>query len=133
MYDATRACPPAVGTLDECKEKSLEYDTALVFNAKYDLEDSFDYEGMVYGHNKFKKVCDKLDSLAKDKLSKYLLLSNEGCTRCNVCTYPHNPCRFPEMLFSSVEVFGIMVSALAKSAKIKYINGEILFLYFSRN
>lgn len=80
MYDATRACPPAVGTLDECKEKSLEYDTALVFNAKYDLEDSFDYEGMVYGHNKFKKVCDKLDSLAKDKLSKYLLLGiSQGC------------------------------------------------------
>ena len=84
----------------------------LVFSAKYDLEDSFDYEGMMYGHKEFKKVCDRLADLVKGKLSDFLLLSNEGCIRCNKCTYPYEPCRFPDKLFPSVEGFGIMVSSL---------------------
>lgn len=129
-YGTTWACPPAVGTVSECKEKCLQYDMALVFNAKYDLEDSFDYEGMRFGHGEFKKVCDKLADLVKEKLSDFLLLSNEGCIRCSECTYPYNPCRFPEILFPSVEGFGIMVNKLAESANIKYINGENTVTYF---
>ena len=66
-YGKTWACPPAVGTFDECKEKCLKYDMALVFSAKYNLEHSFDYKGMMFGHNEFKKVCDKLADLVKDK------------------------------------------------------------------
>jgi predicted metal-binding protein len=129
-YGATWACPPAVGEVGECKEKCLGYDSALVFSAKYDLEDSFDYEGMEFGHSEFKKVCDKVFGLAKEKLSDFLLLSNEGCMRCSKCTYPHVPCRFPERLSPSVEGFGIRVDMLAKSANINYINGENTVTYF---
>ena len=59
-YGTTWACPPAVGTVDECRKRSLSYSRALVFNAKYNLEDSFDYEGMMIGHREFKKVCNML-------------------------------------------------------------------------
>ena len=47
LYGKTWACPPAVGTVDECRARCLQYKTALVFNAVYPLEDSFDYEGML--------------------------------------------------------------------------------------
>lgn len=77
-----------------------------------------------------KPVIDKLGILAKEKLTDYLLLSNEGCIRCSDCTYPHYPCRFAEKLFPSVEGFGIRIDALAKSANIKYINGENTVTYF---
>lgn len=128
-YGTTWACPPAVGTVSQCREKCLKYDMALVFNAKYDLEDSFDYEGMVRGHKEFKKVCDRLAGIARNSLHDFLLFSNESCTRCDKCTYPE-PCRFPETLFPSVESFGIMVNMLAKSANINYINGENTVTYF---
>lgn len=129
-YGTTWACPPGVGTMDECKEKCLKYNKALVFSAKYNLEDSFDYEGMVSGHNEFKKICDRLADLVKEKQSDFLLLGNEGCMKCSKCTYPDKPCRFPEGLFPSVEGYGIMVSALAKSADIKYSNGANTVTYF---
>ena len=32
-YSKTWACPPAVGTVVECREKCLQYDKALVFSA----------------------------------------------------------------------------------------------------
>ena len=109
--------PPAVGTVAQCKERCLRYQTALVFNAVYPLEDSFDYEGMIEGHAAFKRLCDALYLLVKEQYSSFLLLSNEGCTRCKSCTYPNHACRYPEKLFPSLEGYGIQVNRLAESAE----------------
>lgn len=103
LYGKTWACPPAVGTVEECWARCLSYETAMVFNAVYPMEDSFDYEGMMQGHGAFKDLCDRLYTLAKTQLCKFLLLSNEGCNRCKNCTYPSASCRQPELLFPSLE------------------------------
>ena len=130
LYGTTWACPPAVGTVEECQERCLQYKTAIVFNAVYPLEDSFDYEGMMQGHSAFKDLCDRVYELVKPQLHKFLLFSNEGCKRCKICTYPSAPCRQSERLFPSLEGFGIHVSQLADCANIKYVNGENTVTYF---
>ena len=48
-YGKTWACPPAVGPVDDCKKRIQQYEKMLVFSVKYDLEDSFDFEGMMEG------------------------------------------------------------------------------------
>ncbi|MBQ9952361.1 MAG: DUF2284 domain-containing protein [Clostridia bacterium] len=126
-YGKTWACPPAVGTVDECREKVLAYRHALVFASVYPLEDSFDFEAMAEGHREFKRVCDRL---AAHCSGDYLLLSNEGCVRCASCTYPDAPCRFPEKLFPSIEGFGVWVNRLAASAGISYNAGPNTVSYF---
>lgn len=129
-YGTTWACPPAVGTVEECRARCLPYQTAMVFNAVYPLQDSFDYEGMMQGHSAFKDLCDRLYELVKPQLHEFLLLSNEGCKRCKSCTYPSAPCRQPERLFPSLEGFGIHVAKLANCANIKYVNGANTVTYF---
>ncbi|MGI5958326.1 MAG: DUF2284 domain-containing protein [Massiliimalia sp.] len=129
-YGTTWACPPAVGSLEECKKQCCSYSHAIVFNGVYPLEDSFDFESMKLGHKRFKEVCDRVYEVAKDSLSDFLLLSNEGCIRCKTCTYPQAPCRFPQMLFPSIEGYGIHVGQLAKAAGIRYINGANTVTYF---
>jgi len=129
-YGTTWACPPAVGTVEECKNKCLSYQHALVFNQVFPLEDSFDFEGMRAGHAAFKDTCDKLYALVKAQTGDFLLLSNESCNRCEKCTYPDTLCRFPEKLFPSIEGFGILVADLAASANINYINGANTVTYF---
>ena len=126
-YGKTWACPPAVGTFEECKEKCLSYSRALVFSATYPLEDSFDYEGMKHGHRAFKQVCDHLYEVLE---KPFLLLSNEGCIRCEKCTYPELPCRFPDKLFPSVEGYGILVYETAKNAGMAYRYGADSVTYF---
>lgn len=79
LYGKTWACPPAVGTVEECRARCLSYKTAMVFNAVYPLEDSFDYEGMMQGHSAFKDLCDQLYERVRPQLNQFLLLSNEGC------------------------------------------------------
>ena len=129
-YGKTWACPPYHGTVEECRLRCLSYDHALVFQTVYSIEDSFDYEGMVAAGRDFKKVTERLYELVRPVLSRFLLLSNEGCGRCEKCTCPDAPCRFPEKLFPAVEGYGIYVNKLAESAGLKYINGKNTVTYF---
>lgn len=130
LYAKTWACPPAVGTVEECKARCLKYTKGLVFNAVYCLEDSFDYEGMAAGHREFKKLCDRVYALFKGNDSEFLLLSNEGCARCKTCTHPDAPCRMPQLLFPALEGYGINVMKLAGKAGMGYHNGENTVTYF---
>lgn len=130
LYGKTWACPPAVGTVDECRQRCHQYTRAMIFNAVYPLDNSFDYEGMMRGHGAFKDLCDRLYTLIKPQLHSFLILSNEGCKRCKNCTYPSTECRNSEMLFPSLEGFGINVAKLAETANLKYMNGEKNVTYF---
>lgn len=130
MYGKSWGCPPGVGTLKECQKKCLQYSNAMVFNAVYDLEDSFDWEGMIAGQKQFKNISDQLYQLAKEKFSDVFMLSNEGCGRCEQCTYPKEPCRFPDLYSPPIESFGIYVSDLAKEAGLSYNNGANTVTYF---
>jgi predicted metal-binding protein len=130
LYAKTWACPPAVGTVAQCKERCRQYSTALVFCAVYNLEDSFDYDAMVSGHREFKKLCDRLYALVKEDHMDFLLLSNEGCIRCKACSYPDSPCRMPQLLFPSLEGYGINVMRLAEKADVAYNNGQNTVTYF---
>lgn len=129
-FGKTWACPPAVGTVEECRQRCLQYERALVFSAVYPLKNPFDYRGMMKGYQAFKGLCDRLYQLVKGRVPAFLLLSNEGCGRCETCTYPDHPCRMPELLFPPVEGFGINVMRLAASAGMAYHNGDLTVTYF---
>lgn len=129
-YGSTWACPPAIGTVEECRERVQKYDTMLVFSGKYDLEDSFDFEGMTAGGKKFKETCRAVHKAVSQYMDDYLILANEGCDTCKECTYPDAPCRFPDQTHGSLEGYGIFVSELAEQAGIHYINGANTVTYF---
>lgn len=129
-YGTSWACPPAVGTLAECRARCRSYARMLVFNAWYPLEDSFDFEHMHAGLLDFKSICDRLFDLVCTAVPDFLLLSNESCFRCARCTYPDAPCRHPDRLFPSLEGYGILVQQLASAAGIPYIHGANTVSFF---
>lgn len=129
-YGKTWACPPAVGTLDECRARVMQYENMLLFSQKFQLEDSFDFEGMHDGMFRFKETVDRYAESIKTLLDHALILSNEGCGRCGTCTYPDGPCRFPDKLYPSIEGFGFIVNELAQQAGIKYNNGPNTVTFF---
>jgi predicted metal-binding protein len=102
----------------------------LVFSAKYELEDSTDFEAMLEGAKDFRRIARNVDEAVKPQLSDYLILSNEGCDMCESCTYPDAPCRFPGRVQGSIEGYGIFVSKLAQQAGMRYNNGENTITYF---
>ena len=129
-YGKTWACPPAVGTVEECKKRIQQYEKMVVFTGKYDLEDSFDFEGMMAGAKNFSHSCRIFDEAVKPYLTDYLMFSNEGCDLCKNCTYPNEPCRFPDRVHGSLEGNGIFVSEIAQMANVNYNNGANTVTYF---
>ena len=125
-YGTTWACPPAVGTVEECKARCLQFEHALVFNQFYNLEDSFDWEGMMRAGVEFKNACDRLQDYIQGKLPHYHLLSNESCHRCEKCTYPDAPCRHPDRMYPCVESHGILATDIAEKHGIDFFDGNIV-------
>ena len=115
-YGRSWTCPPAVGTLDECIARIMKYEDVLVYSVVTELEDSFDFEGMQRGSDRFVKITEQLFGMLE---KPYLLLSSAACGRCSACNYP-NPCRFPEKLSPAVESYGIYVYKIAETAGIPY-------------
>lgn len=129
-YGKSWTCPPGVGTVEECKRRTLSFSHMLVFSSFFELEDSFDFEGMMRAMDEFKKICRQIDDIVHNYLDRYLILSNEGCNRCATCTYPDQPCRMPDKIHPSIEGFGIWVNELAKSAGLAYHHGKDTVTYF---
>jgi predicted metal-binding protein len=127
MYNTCWTCPPAIGSLEDQKKKITAFSSAFVFTTKAGLEDSFDYEGMMYA----KDIHNRLTAEMFEKFGKtYPVFGAGGCKKCDTCAYPA-PCRFPQKIYSSIEAAGINVTNLAQAAGIKYNNGENTITYFS--
>ena len=131
MYGKCYMCPPDVGDIEALMEEIKDFDFALVYQIVTELEDSFDFEGMVEAKKKSYPLAQNLREVFSDmKISKVLHLGVGGCGVCKPCAkQTGEPCRFPEKAMPSLEAYGINVSELAKTAGIKYINGQNTVTY----
>ncbi len=122
-YGTNWACPPACGTLEEIKSRVNEYDYAMILQATEEMEDDYDWEAI----QKAGKRCgDSLKVLTKQLrgLGKEVLpMGAGGCSKCDKCTYPDNPCRYPDELNHSMEACGLVVSRECEKAGMKYTYG----------
>lgn len=130
-YGRTWACPPGVGTLDECRGRIMAYSNICVLTTKHELEDSFDWDGMMAGKAAHQKIVPKAFAMFQAVFQDIFILSTESCQSCDTCTYPDAPCRFPEKLHPSIESYGVEVNKLAAAAGVHYINGVNTVTYFS--
>ncbi|HIZ06646.1 MAG TPA: DUF2284 domain-containing protein [Candidatus Eubacterium avistercoris] len=130
-YGKKWVCPPGVGTYEECRQRILQYNHVFVFTTKHDLEDSYDFDGMMAGKAEHNKVCEKVVEKFKTFYPDHILiLAGDDCNLCSKCTYPDAPCRFPDKAHPSIESHGVEVNRLAATLGINYINGENTVTYF---
>ena len=132
MYGKCYMCPPDVGDINELMSEVTNYDHALVYQTVTELEDSFDFEGMIEAKKKAYPLAQGLCKVFEDmNISKVLHLGAGGCGVCETCAKRTNePCRFPDKAMPSLEAYGVNVSELAKAAGMKYINGQNTVTYF---
>ena len=76
-YGCTWACPQVANSIEECKERIQRYTNAFVFTTKYDIEDSFDYEGIVE-EEMARSSKSKIIKLWKNYCHEFLALTHEG-------------------------------------------------------
>lgn len=128
-YNKTWTCPPANGSLESWREKMPAYRGGMVLQRICQLEDPFDFEGMMAGEEVAKNAFTELQRSFGANNDELLFLSVGGCTLCETCTYPDAPCRLPDLAVPSVESIGILVSELCTLSGIPYYNGEGTITY----
>ncbi len=132
-YNRCWTCPPCVGEIDDLINLVKGYKTAIVYQTIGELEDSYDFEGMMEIGDVHKQLDIKVSEYLEEKYSKdsFLLLGAGGCRICEKCAKIDNtPCRFPDKAMHSLEAYGVSVSVLASLSGLKYINGENTATYF---
>ena len=132
VYGKCWMCPPDVGNIDVLMDEVGKYDYALVYQTVTELEDSYDFEGMIAAKKRSYPLSQSLrENFDDPKFAKVLHLGAGGCGMCEVCSKrTGEPCRSPEKAMPSLEAYGINVSELAKASGMKYINGQNTVTYF---
>lgn len=130
-YGSSWSCPPAVGTVEECRVRVQEYDHALVFSTVADTAHTYDFASLLKTRTSHEDISQELlDMLEKDN-SPAMALSTESCALCRDCTYPDGKCRFPHHMHPCIESHGILVTALLEQLQMDYTLGEHQVLWFS--
>lgn len=128
-YGKSWVCPPACGTLEECEQKLRSYQKGLILQSTAELEDSFDWEGMKALADRHSEVFHVFADQLRKQYPNALILGDGACNRCQTCTYPDSPCRFPDRQSSPMEAFGMVVSEVCKLNDIPYSYGTGTLTY----
>ena len=131
MYDTTWACPPAVGTLEECRDRVMAFDEGLLIATITEVSDIANIRETLDTRAPHEEITRQVLALVKEQATDTLTLSTEACAHCEHCAYPDAPCRFPDRMFPCVESHCILVTDLAEKRGIDFIAGGNVVTWFS--
>ena len=128
-YNKNWACPPASGTLEEMREKVKHFTGGVLVQTMAELEDDFDFETMAEASRdhkeRFKELTEKVRAAGADAM----FMGAGGCNICAKCTYPDEPCRFPDRALPSMESCGLLVSKVCTDSGLEYYHGKGTLAY----
>ena len=124
MYGKSRSCPPAVGTVEQCREKCLCYPEALVITTAWEVSEADHFEQLQKSRREHQKITRRTAELLKEQAKDVLVLSAEACAYCEKCTWPDGACRYPEQMLPCVESYGILVTDVAEKCGLELLSGR---------
>lgn len=133
-YGRSWSCPPACPSLEEMRRRAAAFDGGILVQTVVELEDDFDFEGMMDGERRHKAQFGRLVERLREQFpgrDALLPMGTGGCSRCGACTYPDSPCRFPEEQMISMEAYGLLVSQVCESCGVPYYYGPGTLAYAS--
>ena len=123
-YNKTWSCPPACASLEEMRERVTGYSGGLLVQTVGELEDSYDWDGIKDAGARHKVNFGRLWDALEQENQPVLAMGAGACARCEECTYPGEPCRFPERMAASMEACGLFVSKVCTDNGLAYNYGQ---------
>ena len=131
MYGKSWACPPGVGTVEQCRARCLRYGSCLLIATMAEVEDLADLDGTLRTRLPHERVTDQVAALLREQGIEPYVLSTEACTICAQCTCPDAPCRHPERMHPCVESHGINLLPVIERLGMAFQAGSHLVTWFS--
>lgn len=130
-YNTTWACPPAVGTVEECKRKCLSYKECFLFSTIASVSDVINFEETLATRGEHEEITASVEAFIREQGTPCMALSTESCDICEQCAYPDGPCRHPNRMHPCLESHGIIVSELAEKFSMDFTLSPTEILWFS--
>ena len=122
-YGTSWSCPPACAALTELREKVMSYTEGLLVQTVGELEDCYDWAGIMEAGKRHKENFARLWDLLEPDYPAVFAMGAGACSLCETCTYPDAPCRFPNRMAASMEASGLFVSKVCTDNGLKYNYG----------
>ena len=130
-YGTSWACPPAVGSVEACREKCLSYPNALMMTSVAEVSDIANMQETLATRGPHEALTHQVETLLKEcGAEETYVLSTESCAICEHCAYPDAPCRHPDRMYPCVESHGIVVTDIAERYGIDFLSGNLV-VWFS--
>jgi len=130
-YNTSWSCPPACAPLDELKEKVNTYQFGVLIQTVSEVEDNYDWEGMMAAGELQKKNFAEMWKELRNEYNDIFAMGSGKCSLCKTCTYPDNPCCKPNEKEISMEACGLFVSKVCKDNGLEYNYGPGKMAYTS--
>lgn len=131
-YGTTWACPPAVGSLEECGKKIHSYPYGIFFSSVAEVTDILNMDELLSTRKAHERLCDEIGEYIKQEGHEVFVLSTESCDICEKCTYLEGlPCRFPDKMHPCLESYGVVASQIVEREQMEYQLGGNTVLWFS--
>lgn len=132
MYGKTWACPPGVGTVEQCRGKCLGFRECLMIATITEVEDISDIDQTLATRGDHEDVTDQVRDLLRSQGVEPYVLSTEACARCERCAIEDGePCRLPDQMHPCVESHGINLLGLLDELGLSFQYGEDVVTWFS--
>lgn len=127
----TWSCPPAVGTVEECRERCIGFEKVLIFTTLAEVSDTALLDETLKtrkGHEEVSRsLLKELKGVAGEDL---MALSSESCQLCEHCTFPNSTCRYPDSMLPCIESYGILVTESAEKCQIDFFYDNTTVTWF---
>jgi predicted metal-binding protein len=124
-YATSWGGPPAIGDVETLTAAVRQYTAGLVIQTIGQLEDAYDYPGMLAAKDRHQAVFPAVLAAIRQAAPGWHILGlSAGCCHlCGQCTYPDQPCLRPDEMTAPVEGYGIYVNAMLERCGLHYNNG----------
>ncbi len=132
MYGKSWACPPGVGSVDECKGKCLKFENCLMISTITEVADITNINETLATRPDHEKVTNEVRDLMRELGADPYILSTEACAICERCAIlDGQPCRLPGKMHPCVESHGINVVPILEERGLEFQFGANVVTWIS--
>lgn len=132
MYGKSWACPPGVGSVEQCRGRCGAYQNCLMIATIAEVRDIADINETLATRGDHEAVTNQVRDLMREQGVEPYILSTEACAECERCAIlDGQPCRSPERMHPCVESHGINLLPVIEEQGLTFQYGENVVTWFS--
>ena len=132
MYGKTWACPPGVGSVEDCQAKCLGYSNCLLIGTIVECDDISNIEATLATRQDHEKLTNQVRDLMRELGTVPYILSTEACSVCERCAILDGlPCRMPGKMHPCVESHGINIITTLEENGLDFQYGSNMITWYS--